>query len=178
MASPRPRTVVRFTAKTETGVIPSSTRRESRVPITATAPMVSGMAAATSEPKTKSNKMSVSGTAKASARSRSCSTTLFTSWKADANPPTWTSIGPEGCATAAAMAGSRRVIWSWSPTIRPITNALVALFVRRTGMASRLQYDCTFAMWGWAARSRVSARPAAATARAVHRPAARRGRGG
>ncbi len=90
MASPRPRTVVRLTAKTETGVMPSSTRSDSRVPTTATPPIVSGMAAATSEPKTKSSRMSVSGTAKASARNRSCSTTLLTSWKAAANPPTWT----------------------------------------------------------------------------------------
>ena len=78
-------------------------------------------------------------------------------------------IGPDACATAAAMAGSRRVIWSWSPTMRPTTSALVRLSVRSTGMESRLQYDCTFAMWGCAARRRVSARPAAATAGAVHR---------
>ncbi len=110
MASPSPRTVVRLTAKMETGVMPSITRNDSRVPTTATPPIVSGMAAATSEPNTKSNRMSVSGTANASARSRSCSTTLLTSWKAAAKPPTWIETGPDTCATAAAMAGSRRVI--------------------------------------------------------------------
>ena len=63
----------------ETGVTPLRSRSSRRVPITATAAMIKGVAAETSEPKTKNKRSNVKGKAISTACSRSCSTTVSTS---------------------------------------------------------------------------------------------------
>ena len=73
--------VVRLRLKIETSVIVLRSRRTTNVPTTDSPPMASGSDEDTSVPNTSSNRIRVIGRASDSARTRSCSMVVPTSWK-------------------------------------------------------------------------------------------------
>lgn len=94
MARPRPRAVVRFSAKTETSVNVVRPRSTAFVPRMATMPMPSGNRAAIALPKTITSSTRVIGRAITSARVRSSLMIVCISCRTATTPPTFTSTGP------------------------------------------------------------------------------------
>ena len=90
MAKPRPRAVVRLSAKTDTLVSSVITLSTVNVPTIEMAPITSGSAAATRPRKMNSSRSSVMGSAIISATWRSCSVVVPTWRNTSAIPPTRT----------------------------------------------------------------------------------------